>query len=99
MITLKNRYLVAHFSPETGGMIHLSTAGESANVVRSTYCSYHERGSEKWYGDQGIRKEATPFEVVKVNATDGAFESIVRSPHIEVTQRFELSATSPLLRV
>src|SRR5690242_10278916 len=99
MITLKNRFLVAHFSPQTGGLTYLATPGDSKSVVRGSWCAYWEKNSDTWYGDATTNAKAKPIEVVSVDSSERHFGSVVRSPHIEVTQRFELDPSSPFLRV
>ena len=99
MITLKNKFLVAHFSPQTGGLIHLSTPDDSKSLVRASYGAYWEKHSDTWYGDATTKKDAKPFEVVSVDSSENHFQSVVRSPHVELTQRYELDPASPLLRL
>src|SRR5262245_29078378 len=99
MITLKNRYLIASFSPDTGGLTHLSAVADSSNLIRGSWCGYYERKSETWYGLPDFRKEAKPFEVVRFEPSERSIESVVRSPHVEVTQRFELDPGNSLLKI
>lgn len=89
--TLRNDKLVARFDPKTGMLAHLSSDPRGDSIIAPLYCRYRLDG--EWFEDKKLYKPR------KVEMGDDFVQTTLRSPHVEVTFRYELAPDAATLTV
>ena len=95
-LVLANEHLGALACRETGSLLAL---GEPDGPPLVTGCFCHYVVGAATVTEDPAEPDAARFEVVSVDWSGQAVESVIRSPAVEVTRRFELENGDPLLRV